>query len=337
MGTDGENNEITDVVQKKKSPVVPIIIGVVAALVIIVGVVIAVVATISANSPAKRLQKQLDLGDKYLADLDYVSAILAYKEAINIDPKDERAYVALGEIYTTLVNTCMEKGDYSGAEKYINDGLDILGKGRAEIPDSLSILQKYEAMEDLKDQLNNVFETVPGEEGEGGEGEPEEEIQLIIEEGVYDYRIVEGVIGKSKEEATAWLHQYFGSNNVYEEGGSVVIEPGTNYMIETEGYRFTTNKIDVAFQGSGAFQVSFIKTGNGIEMDYEACSNYFTATLGTPTQQQSNPGAFASVYSNSWDKIYKDIDLSVVEVLAPDIEDASYAAILFVDTKYIEN
>ena len=36
--------------------------------------------------PKAGLKKHLNLGDKYLTDMDYENAILAYKDAIEIDP-----------------------------------------------------------------------------------------------------------------------------------------------------------------------------------------------------------------------------------------------------------
>ena len=53
------------------------------------------------NSPDKRLAKQLDLGNRYLEEMDYEQAILAYKTAIEIDPKCEDAYLGLADIYIT--------------------------------------------------------------------------------------------------------------------------------------------------------------------------------------------------------------------------------------------
>ena len=50
-------------------------------------------------TPANRLKRQLRLAQKYLNELNYEQAVLAYKEAISIDPKCEQAYFAIVEIY----------------------------------------------------------------------------------------------------------------------------------------------------------------------------------------------------------------------------------------------
>ena len=60
--------------------------------------------------PKKELQKKLDLGDKYLTDMDYNEAILAYQEAININPKSEQAYLGLGRTYEYMADETLEEG-----------------------------------------------------------------------------------------------------------------------------------------------------------------------------------------------------------------------------------
>lgn len=41
------------------------------------------------NSPSQMLKKQLALGQKYLNELDYDQAIVAFKEALKINPRSE--------------------------------------------------------------------------------------------------------------------------------------------------------------------------------------------------------------------------------------------------------
>ncbi|MEN6391165.1 MAG: tetratricopeptide repeat protein [Syntrophomonas sp.] len=47
-----------------------------------------------------RAQAKLDLGIKYLSDNDYEKALLAFNEAIKIDPKEVKGYQALAKTYT---------------------------------------------------------------------------------------------------------------------------------------------------------------------------------------------------------------------------------------------
>ena len=54
---------------------------------------------IGCKSKGVRVQEQLDLGSKYMAELDYESAIVALNKAIKIDPKNVDAYKMLAEVY----------------------------------------------------------------------------------------------------------------------------------------------------------------------------------------------------------------------------------------------
>ena len=51
------------------------------------------------KSKEAKVQEQLDLGSKYMAELDYESAIVALNKAIKIDPKNADAYKMLAEVY----------------------------------------------------------------------------------------------------------------------------------------------------------------------------------------------------------------------------------------------
>jgi len=54
---------------------------------------------VGCKSKGARVQEQLDLGSKYMAELDYESAIVALNKAIKIDPKNVDAYKMLAEVY----------------------------------------------------------------------------------------------------------------------------------------------------------------------------------------------------------------------------------------------
>ena len=54
---------------------------------------------IGCNSKVARIKEQLDLGSKYMAELDYENAIIALNKAIEIDPKNVDAYAMLAKVY----------------------------------------------------------------------------------------------------------------------------------------------------------------------------------------------------------------------------------------------
>ena len=79
--------------QDKKKKIRPVVV---AAAVIF----IALLAGISIyNTPANRLQRQLDLGNKYLEEQQYEQAALAFEQAIIIDDRCLEAYAGGVEAY----------------------------------------------------------------------------------------------------------------------------------------------------------------------------------------------------------------------------------------------
>ena len=67
--------------------------------VFLAAVSIIAVLVAQSSSPERRLKKQLESAERYLAELDYEQAIVAYCSAIEIDPKNEAAYVGLVDTY----------------------------------------------------------------------------------------------------------------------------------------------------------------------------------------------------------------------------------------------
>ena len=61
-------------------------------------------------------QEQYDLGIRYLSEGNYEEAIIAFTAAIEIDPKQVDAYLALSELY-------MDQEDYEAAVKILEQGL----------------------------------------------------------------------------------------------------------------------------------------------------------------------------------------------------------------------
>jgi len=61
--------------------------------------VLVLILLVGCKSKETRVQEQLDLGSKYMAELDYESAIVALNKAIKIDPKNVDAYKMLAEVY----------------------------------------------------------------------------------------------------------------------------------------------------------------------------------------------------------------------------------------------
>jgi hypothetical protein len=63
-------------------------------IILIIGLLI-----IGCSSKVARIKEQLDLGSKYMAELDYENAIIVLNKAIKIDPKNVDAYAMLAKVY----------------------------------------------------------------------------------------------------------------------------------------------------------------------------------------------------------------------------------------------
>ena len=109
----GEQNGTTEVVKEKKKWLVPIIV---AGAVILVAIVAAIIVMRTLSNPKRLLKNKLDAGQKYLTELDFEKAVLAYKEAISIDAKNVEAYLGLAEAYVAT-------GNYEDAINIINQGI----------------------------------------------------------------------------------------------------------------------------------------------------------------------------------------------------------------------
>ena len=59
-------------------------------------------AIIIALSRRENVGDILALGDRYMSEMDYESAIREYRHAIEIDPKSEDAYIKLAEAYIAM-------------------------------------------------------------------------------------------------------------------------------------------------------------------------------------------------------------------------------------------
>ena len=124
-----------------------VIIAFVAALVLLVAVGVALATNLGQEKID--IAEQLSLGEKYLHDMDYEKAILAFNKVIKVDPMNPRGYTGAAEAYVGLGET----------EKAI----DILKKGlllmdNRELSDLLSEIESNNIQKDNRDQIKNNIE-----------------------------------------------------------------------------------------------------------------------------------------------------------------------------------
>ena len=121
-----------------------------------------VVATFSVFAPkvieAKRIEKQLNLGEKYLTELNYEQAEAAYLAVIEIDPRNVDAYLGLAEVY-------IAQGEYEKAEEILKSALEKLGEDAedsvCEIQKKLERLEQVWKQEEVAETLVPTATSIP--------------------------------------------------------------------------------------------------------------------------------------------------------------------------------
>ena len=109
------------------------------------------------NSTPVKYNRQLDLGNKYLAEQDYEQAKVAYEQAIEIDPMGVEAYIGLADVYIGL-------NKYEPALSILQKGFELIGDERLEI------------------KIKEITEMISGQEEQTITDEKEEESKEIEED-----------------------------------------------------------------------------------------------------------------------------------------------------------
>ena len=137
------------------------------------------------KSVQERWQEQLDLGMRYLEELDYESAILAFTKAIEVDPNRSEAYVERAKLYVQRNaegDLALAAADYEKAIELGEETVDVF-LALASIYEELGDLEKAieiiqqgydltgapELSEKLKELEARLEETEEPEEPEGSE------------------------------------------------------------------------------------------------------------------------------------------------------------------------
>ncbi len=95
--------------------------GMIAAVIVVI--ITLLVGINLGNSSAGRLREQLELGQKYLEEMKYEEAVVAFNNAIEIDPMNADAYLGLAEVY-------IRTGDFDTAYEYAAKGYELTGDER---------------------------------------------------------------------------------------------------------------------------------------------------------------------------------------------------------------
>jgi len=82
------------------------------------------------NMSSTRLKRQLDLGNKYLADLDYEQAVAAFTKAVEIMPDSPEAKELLITTYLAWADDLLAKGEIDRALSVLEEGYAMISDDR---------------------------------------------------------------------------------------------------------------------------------------------------------------------------------------------------------------
>ncbi len=119
-------------------------------LFVIIGVVLVLLAAIIAGVTVfggsdRKLQEQLDLGAKYLEEMDYEQALVAFNAALEIEPKNVDAYLGIVEVY-------IRTNEFETALEYAREGYEITGDDR--LKEKIDTLESAVDAQRLQEQLD---------------------------------------------------------------------------------------------------------------------------------------------------------------------------------------
>lgn len=132
-------------------------------LLIALGAVVLLLVVVTAVSFLMRshqLQQHLELGEKYLSELDYNSAVLEFTSAIEVNPRSEDAYLGRGEAYLGLGDFDSAVDDYTMVIDLNGGTIDgYVGRSRAHAGRG----ELTEAEEDLQMAITNGLDEAQAE------------------------------------------------------------------------------------------------------------------------------------------------------------------------------
>lgn len=119
------------------------------------------------NLPLNRMKRELSLGDRYLSELNYDQAIIAYETVIEIDPMNVEAYLGLIEAYKGKMN-------YEVALEVSQRGYELTRDGRLQ-QENITI-EEIKSM-DFNSNKGSIYEK------EGDYKQKLEKLALLFDEG----------------------------------------------------------------------------------------------------------------------------------------------------------
>lgn len=97
-----EYNQYEQIPKKKKNTLLWVCLG--AGIVAVLAILAASILLFSSGAAAKKYSSRISQAEKYVAAMDYESAIRIYNEAIELEPTNSEAYIKLANVYISMDN-----------------------------------------------------------------------------------------------------------------------------------------------------------------------------------------------------------------------------------------
>ena len=201
---------------KKKNAKKAVALGIIA-LVIAVGAVVGASIGLQALNRQQSYKDELNLGDRYLNDLDYEKAILAYGSALDIDPGSYQALLG-------AARANMGAENYTEAKAAFLEAIDNDGKN----PDAYSDLAELYIQLDEKDRARSLVDNaVEGQRLQSDDlqrlysGMHVEDPEFSLPSGSYQERRVVEITDKNRNP----IYYTLDGSDPTEENGALYTEP----------------------------------------------------------------------------------------------------------------
>lgn len=115
---------------------------------LLAGLLLAVLLLTACASSAAKAAKKIELGQKYMTELNYTEAVAAFTEVIKIDPSSIEAYAGRAEAYKALKQYGKAKADYTTVIEKTDDMPYMQAQayaGRAEVYDLMDDITAAES------------------------------------------------------------------------------------------------------------------------------------------------------------------------------------------------
>lgn len=230
-----------------------------------------------------RVNHQLDLGNKYLLEFEYDKAMLAYSKALQIEPRQMKAYKGLSDVFT--------------AQNDIDSSINVLKKG-ISVADQMTYQEKDD---DVRKEINSLNTQIVDQLTEMGDSAFDKE---RYEKAIQYYKDL--VIYDSEEE-----NSFLKLSKAYEETGDLekALEVLQESELSSKILREETDRLAVRYEIKKKYEEllgrlsSLIKANDGELAKEVLLSKDFldlVAQLTEPLILQQDENQYIVVYPNGY-------------------------------------